>query len=343
MKNHLLITLFFSFTQTPFGQNFIDKTIWEFNILFANNKAEIQTQYYPKLDSLATAMLKDTIFHVKIKAHTDNVGSETHNAKLSQARAEAIQKYLTSKGIDNQYFTTNWKGESEPIADNQTEDGKMQNRRVSVEVLRRLYLTKVTSVVKDDSGMAVANAFVRMRSKYLTDSTQTDSLGAFTLTVPLKQPVIIETTAKDHFYDKQMINLVAMNVRLKDFMLAKAGIAKKIKIKDLNFYGNQAKLLPEALPNLKIIVLFMQLNPTYKIEIAGHVNVPGAAVPVNSWDWNLSVERAKTVYNYLIQNGIDAKRLISKGYGNSEMIFPIPFTDAEALANRRVEIRVVEK
>jgi outer membrane protein OmpA-like peptidoglycan-associated protein len=60
-------------------------------------------------------------------------------------------------------------------------------------------------------------------------------------------------------------------------------------------------------------------------------------------DWNLSLGRAKTVYDYLIEHGMDAKRLIFKGYGNSVMLFPIPFSDAEHAANRRVEIRVLEK
>jgi outer membrane protein OmpA-like peptidoglycan-associated protein len=343
MKNYLLVSMLFCGTQTLSAQNFIDKTVGTFNILFGVNKAEIQNQYYSKLDSLANSMIYDTIYRIKIKAHTDNTGSETHNAKLSQARAAVIQNYLTSKGIDNQRFTTDWKGEFEPIADNQTEEGKMQNRRVTVDILRRIYLAKVTSVVKNDSGVAVANAFVRVRSRYLTDSTRTDSSGTFTMNVPFKQPIILEVTAKGHFYDKQMLHLGVFNAQLKDFLIVKAEVGRKIKIKDLNFYGNQAKLLPESLPNLKIIVLFMQANPTFKIEIGGHVNVPGAAVPVNSWDWNLSLGRAKTVYDYLIEHGMDAKRLIFKGYGNSVMLFPIPFSDAEHAANRRVEIRVLEK
>lgn len=344
MKN-CLITLVFSFIFNPiFGQNFTDKPVWQFNVLFDVNKAHIQATFQSKLDSLAVGMSNDTAFQVDIKAHTDNSGSDMHNEKLSKSRAETIKYYLITKGIDEKRLKTSWKGEFEPTSDNNTEGGKMQNRRVSIGVFRRIYLTKVTSTVKNDAGSVVPNALVTMRSKYVTDSTVTDSVGVFTIQVPFKQAAIIEVIAKDHFYDKQMLNLGVFNVRIKDFIIAKAEIGKKLKIKDLNFYGNEARLLPESMPNLKIILLFLRLNPSYKIELAGHVNGGGRQLDaLNSFGYTLSVERAKTVYDYLIQNNIEATRLIYKGYANWEMLFINGTTEEEERANRRVEIRILEK
>ena len=330
-------------TNTLWGQNFVDKPIWQFTILFDVDKATIQPQFHSKLDSLTIGMTYDTSFQVQIKAHTDDSGSDAYNEKLSQSRAESIRNYLSTRVIDDIRLKTAWKGESEPILDNNTEGGKMQNRRVTVAVFRRVYVAKMTSIVKSDSGVAVPNALVMMRSKYLTDSTRTDSLGVFSINVPYKQPAIVEVTAEGHFYDKKVLNLGVLNVKVKDFIIAKAEIGKKLKIKDLNFYGDEARLLPESEPNLKIILFFLRLNPTYKIELAGHINGVGLPEPVHSFGYNLSVARAKMVYDYLIQNGIAAKRLTFKGYANWEMIFINAYTSEGEKANRRVEIRILEK
>ena len=87
----------------------------------------------------------------------------------------------------------------------------------------------------------------------------------------------------------------------------------------------------------------MELNPAMKIEIAGHVNRPNnPPVPKDSWDFKLSEDRAKTVYNFLIEHGTSAERVSWKGYGNHQMRFPRATTEVEQALNRRVEIRVLE-
>jgi outer membrane protein OmpA-like peptidoglycan-associated protein len=346
MKKHVFLYFLLLPIKPLLGQtapNFVDKPVWQFTLLFDVGKAAIQPQFHSKLDSLAVGMAHDTSFQVRIKAHTDASGSDALNEKLSKSRAETLKNYLSTRGIDDNRLETAWKGEFEPISDNDTEGGKMQNRRVTVEVFRRIYLAKMTSTVKSDSGVAVPNALVMVRSQYLTDSTRTDSLGVFSINVPYKQPAIVEVTAKDHFYDKKTLNLGVLSVKVKDFIIAKAEIGKKLKIKDLNFYGDEARLLPESEPNLKIILFFLRLNPSYKIELAGHINGEQKLEPINSFGYNLSVARAKMVYNYLVFNGIDPNRLTYKGYANWEMIFINAYTPEGEKANRRVEIRILEK
>ena len=185
MKNTLYLALIILLTTPVFSQNFVDKPVWQFNVLFDVGKSDIKSVYLSKLDSLANGMLTDSAFQVKITAHTDNTGSDVSNEKLSKNRAEAIKKILIQRNIDENQVAAVWKGEYEPVADNYTEGGKEQNRRVTIEVFRRIYLAKITSVIKNDSGIAVQNAFVTMRSKYLIDSTRTDSLGIFSINVPI--------------------------------------------------------------------------------------------------------------------------------------------------------------
>ncbi len=342
MKNILMLLFALGFITQVYSQEFTEQSIWRFNILFETGKSDIQNTYFPRLDSLANA-LQDSTFNVTISAHTDNSGSDESNEKLSKNRAETIKNYLIQRGINDQRLKSQWKGEIEPISDNNTEGGKAQNRRVTVEVFRRIYLSQVTSVVRNDSGMAVVNALVTMRSKFLNDSIRTDSTGRFTIYVPYKQPAIIEVIAQDHFYDKQIVNLGVFKVKIKDFEIAKAVIGKKMKIKDLNFYGDKAILLPDSKPNLRILLIFMRINSTYKIDIMGHVNAEGFPAPVGTFHHTLSVDRAKIVYEYLIENGIPAERMQYHGFSNWEMLYPNPVNDKQMELNRRVEIRILEK
>src|SRR5690606_40297106 len=123
-------------------------------------------------------------------------------------------------------------------------------------------------------------------------------------------------------------------------LLEKIQKGKKINLKNIQFYGNEAKFLPQARGDLKSLLEFMQLNPSLQIEVEGHVNGPNQR---NSKEYQqLSEDRAKAVKNYLIENGIDATRIASVGYGNTQMLFPQPKSQTEMSANRRVEIKIID-
>ena len=67
--------------------------------------------------------------------HTDSVGTDKYNNKLSQRRADAVKAYLVSKGIEPNRIYTEGKGEKQPVADNKTSEGRAKNRRVEIEVV----------------------------------------------------------------------------------------------------------------------------------------------------------------------------------------------------------------
>ena len=72
---------------------------------------------------------------IEIGGHTDNVGSDADNLKLSQQRAEAIRQYLIKKGIQPARVIAKGYGASEPVADNSTNEGRQNNRRTEVKIL----------------------------------------------------------------------------------------------------------------------------------------------------------------------------------------------------------------
>ena len=88
-----------------------------------------------KLDDLV-GKIKDINLEVIIAVgHTDAVGSDSYNQKLSVRRSEAVKAYLVSKGVEKNRVYTEGKGEKQPVADNKTGEGRAKNRRVEIEVV----------------------------------------------------------------------------------------------------------------------------------------------------------------------------------------------------------------
>ncbi|MFT4062190.1 MAG: OmpA family protein [Edaphocola sp.] len=106
------------------------------DILFDTGKSTIKPSSYTILDDLGNALKQNANTQVIIIGHTDADGDENANQKLSEQRAASVKDYLVSKfGISSSKIMTTGKGESEPVAENKTENGKKQNRRVEFKKL----------------------------------------------------------------------------------------------------------------------------------------------------------------------------------------------------------------
>ncbi len=105
------------------------------NIFFEFNKSELLSYSNPELKRLAR-LLKKMNLKVEISGHTDNVGSDDVNHKLSLARAESVKAFLEQQGCDGNNITTKGYGKDKPIADNETEEGRAKNRRVEMKVIQ---------------------------------------------------------------------------------------------------------------------------------------------------------------------------------------------------------------
>ncbi len=113
-------------------------------------------------------------------------------------------------------------------------------------------------------------------------------------------------------------------------------VGEKIRLKSLNFYPGIADLLPQSTSVLKELLAAMNANKKLIIEIHGHI----CCAPEDYA--NLSNERAQTVYQFLINNGIEPARMSYKGFGVSQPLFPVPEkTEEERVGNRRVEIKII--
>jgi chitodextrinase len=102
------------------------------DLLFDFDKATLKPGAERLLAAGLQRMQNDPTLRADIVGHTDNVGTEAYNMGLSKRRAEAVRNYLIAKGIAANRLSVSWKGESQPIAPNTTEEGRAQNRRVEV-------------------------------------------------------------------------------------------------------------------------------------------------------------------------------------------------------------------
>jgi outer membrane protein OmpA-like peptidoglycan-associated protein len=126
---------------------------------------------------------------------------------------------------------------------------------------------------------------------------------------------------------------------------SKAGT--NIVLKNINFVTASHRILPESFPALQELLESMKFYPNLVIEIQGHTccqESAGDGLDADTRKHNLSETRAKSVYDYLISNGIEANRLSYKGYAHTVPIYPFPEkTEEERIANRRVEIKIISK
>ena len=102
---------------------------------FDFNKSVVKPEGKAKLDDLVGKVKGINLEVVIAVGHTDSVGGDAYNQKLSVARAEAVKAYLVSKGIEKNRVYTEGKGKSQPVADNKTHEGRSKNRRVEIEVV----------------------------------------------------------------------------------------------------------------------------------------------------------------------------------------------------------------
>jgi len=111
------------------------KVTYAADAFFDFDKAVLKPEGRAKLDDLV-GKVKDINLEVIIAVgHTDSVGGDSYNQKLSVKRAEAVKAYLVSKGIEKNRVYTEGKGEKQPVADNKTAEGRAKNRRVEIEVV----------------------------------------------------------------------------------------------------------------------------------------------------------------------------------------------------------------
>jgi OmpA-OmpF porin, OOP family len=112
-----------------------EKVTFAADALFDFDKSVIKPDARAKLDDLVSKLAGVNLEVIVAVGHTDSIGTDAYNMGLSARRANAVKQYLVSKGVEANRIYTEGKGESQPIADNRTAEGRAKNRRVEIEVI----------------------------------------------------------------------------------------------------------------------------------------------------------------------------------------------------------------
>lgn len=105
------------------------------SITFPTNEYSIRDSFFPALDSVSAILYKYTDTRIQVIGHTDSTGSLDYNYGLSERRARSVGNYLASSGVDQNRIITQGVGPDQPVASNDTEAGRAQNRRVELAIV----------------------------------------------------------------------------------------------------------------------------------------------------------------------------------------------------------------
>ena len=275
-----------------------------------------------------------------LEGHTDAVGSAAANDRLSRERAENVANYLRGLGWAADSIRIMSFGESKLAVSTQHKEER--NRRVFLRsgIPQQYRLFRGRAV--DSLGIPLP-ASVIAHGRYLSDSTVTDQDGYFDLWLPVDQTVGLNIYAKGYLFFSQYFKIDGTEEQ-EDFSItlqaAKPGA--RMDVPDLFFVGNSTELLPQGKKALERLYYFLQFDPDIRVELAGHVNHRLPFQQRGTFSYKLSEGRAKYIMGQMVLRGIHPDRMVAKWYSNHEMRYPNPKNQLQQIANRRVEIRVLE-
>jgi outer membrane protein OmpA-like peptidoglycan-associated protein len=118
------------------------KITFDSGLLFAVNSSELTPSSKDNLNKLSGILNKYDDTNILVEGHTDNTGTEEYNQKLSELRASSVESYLTQNSVSGSRITAKGYGELQPVADNTSDSGRAQNRRVEVAIYANKKLQK---------------------------------------------------------------------------------------------------------------------------------------------------------------------------------------------------------
>ncbi len=128
------------------------KITFDSGILFDVDKAELRYEAKENIAKLAVILNKYEDTDIMLAGHTDSDGAEDYNMALSERRARAVENYLAEREVSNPRMSSAWYGESRPVADNSTLEGKQANRRVEVAIMANEELKKAAEDQAEQQG-----------------------------------------------------------------------------------------------------------------------------------------------------------------------------------------------
>lgn len=314
--------------------------VHEHSVLFGSDKWELTEVELIKLDTLASLSLESD--QLVLEGHTDKVGSENYNYKLSSKRLESVVSKLLQIGVAAAKIKSNVYGELQPLIDGEDESAFRLNRRVSIKYFKFERRRIVKGSVEEEITQTPLKARIKISGKDFVDSTFTRSDGSFSFAAPDNKLYKLEISADNHFFNQRFIKVSPEDSSIIQFSLPELSVGRMYTLPNFNFKGNLPILLERSIPTLDLLYELM-LTSNVCIEIKGHINLPNEPdCEKDTRHYKLSVDRSQMVYDNMISKGIDSDRMLPRGYGNWEMLYPKATNEKYMEKNRRVEIKIID-
>lgn len=296
---------------------------------------------FPFKDSTSCA----SILAERVKAIRGNLSrNDTNNFGITGLSGN-VKNEFNGKGIGAQFSKSIYVKKGDKfilVLDNVYDGGK--GHKISFSFVKEVLLS---GQVQDEEGKPlVAEVTVYDNKGLEIEKMNSNSNGSYEMKPKLSENVdySLTFTADNSFVASEIIN----TNKLKDSntfaniktVLPKLKKGGKYKVGNLNFFGDEARLIPRSKSSLESLYHLMKKNKDLKIQIEGHVNGAGS-FSKPTYKQKLSDDRAELVYNYLVERGINKERLSKIGHSDLYMLFPNAQNSYEMEANRRVEIKVM--
>ncbi len=308
-------------------------------ITFTNGSAGLDDAAKQILARLAVKLMAFPEVRVAVQAHTDSKGPESINQSVSETRARAVVSFLQKNGVAAEQLKAMGMGESQPRNDNETEQGRLSNRRIELKTLPDLDLapSHVTELAELPAATGKNSVLsenkrpekkLQAKLKQVDKKTKTASAAASEKTV---EPEIgaAKAQAEKESDDENAIKLIPTAGTV-------AGARFNGIVEGVGFVAGAVDLTPESKPILNDLATKLKKYAGARVAIMAHTDDQGG----EESNLDLSVKRAVEVVEYLKTRGISAKRLKAEGYGES---LPIAqnLTEEDRARNRRIELRVL--
>ncbi|MFT4203429.1 MAG: OmpA family protein [Chitinophagaceae bacterium] len=212
--------------------------------------------------------------------------------------------------------------------------------RPDVRPLKTLYVSgKIVDSSNGGTGLEADFQLVENGTRQLVSQSKSSASGDYLVTLPAGKDYTFTVRKKGYLFQSELFELIKEKPQTtihKNIVLKPIQLNESIALKNILFNTNSYELQPISLIELNTVLQLLQDNPTLRLRINGHTDNKGSQA-INQ---PLSANRAKAVVDFLVQNGIAANRLESKGFGDSRPVAANTTEEGRAL-NRRTEVEVI--
>lgn len=275
------------------------------NSTFSSGSAGLGENVKASLDNMVTRLIAFPEVRIAIEGHTDGKGPEDINMNVSRARAHMVRDYLIRQGVPAQQLETHAFGEMQPLADNETEKGRDQNRRIAFVTLPSLSREEISS---PQIPVLVAQKKIKKeRTKMGVAQSDEPSLAAA----------------------QRGIDLLPATMQI-------PGLDVRKVVENVAFGEKSAQLRPESMGTITEVAKALRRHKHIRVMLAAHTN----EFETEEENMTLSTNQAQSMARELVNQGVDRRQLMTRGFGNSLPIVQ-EVSDANRAKNRRIELRPV--